>query len=131
MGKELSFKMDTVKPDDFIEIIDYNPIKKIILTIGPREPDFNMTIHWIIQNARRETNVIIQLNSNLLIKKLIKKKDEIEKNIQEISFEIAKDLLIKFRDKNIAYIKKFGIFIIGSNLKNMENIISRLFEELQ
>ncbi len=120
--------LTNLKKDDFIEIIDYNPIKKMILSIGPREPDFNMTIHWIIQKARRESNVLIQLNSNSLIKKIIKDKIENEKNSIEDSFEIAKDLLIKFRNQNMAYIKKYGIFLIGSNLKNMENIIYDLFE---
>jgi hypothetical protein len=117
-----------MKLDDFIEIVDYNPIKKLFLNIGKYEPDFNMTYHWIIQNARKEINILIQLNSKLLINKFIKKKIENEKQINEDSIEIAKDILTKFRTNNIAYLKNYGIFIIGYNINDIENIINKMLE---
>jgi len=111
-----------IQIDDFIEIADYNPVKKLFLIIGKHEPDFNMTFHWIIQNARREINVLIQLKTNLLINK---------KKIKDDSIEIAKDILLKFRDSNIVFTEKYGIFIIGNSLNEIQNIIDKLIEEVK
>ena len=112
--------------NDFIEIVDYNPIKKVLLHLGPNQPDFNMTIHWIIQNARRDENVLIQLISNSLISKL---NNNNEKQIKNDSIEISKDILIKFRNSNLAIIKNYGIFIAANNLNEINSIINELLEE--
>jgi ASC-1-like (ASCH) protein len=117
-----------IQIDDFIEIVDYNPIKKLFLTIGTHEPDFNMTLHWIIQNARKKANLLVQLNSNLLINHIIKKKNEEEKQIPDNSIEIAKDILIKLRASNTAYLENYGIFIIGNSFNDIEIIINKLTE---
>ena len=121
-----------IKIDDFIEIVDYNPIKKLFLIIGVHEPDFNMTLHWIIQNARKKENLLVQLNSNLLINRIIKKKKYgKEKQIPYNSIEIAKDILIKLRTSNTAYIENFGIFIIGNSINDIEIIINKLIEDVK
>ena len=112
--------------NDFIEIVDYNPIKKMLLILGQNQPDFNMTLHWIIQNARRDENVLIQLISNSLVSKLNKNN---KKQIENNSIEISKDILIKFRNSNIAINKKHGIFIIANNLNEINSIINKLLEE--
>ena len=117
-----------IQLDDFIEIADYNPVKKLFLIIGKHEPDFNMTFHWIIQNARREINILVQLKNNLLINK---KKFNNEKKIKDDSIEIAKDILLKFRDSNIVFTEKYGIFIIGNSLNEIQNIINKLIEEVK
>jgi len=121
-----------IKIDDFIEIVDYNPIKKLFLIIGAHEPDFNMTLHWIIQNARKKENLLVQLNSNLLINRIIKKKKYgKEKQIPYNSIEIAKEILIKLRTSNTVYIENFGIFIIGNSFNDIEIIINRLIEDVK
>jgi len=124
--KKLNIKL--MKQDDFIEIIDFNPIKKLFLFIGKHNPDFNMTIHWIIQNARREINILVQLKSEI-IKNLFnnKKYCENEKNTEN-PIDISKEILYKLRQNNIVYNKKFGVFIIGNNLNEIENILNNLNE---
>lgn len=123
--------LEKIQIDDFIEIVDYNPIKKLFLTIGTHEPDFNMTLHWIIQNARKKANLLVQLNSNLLINQIIKKKNEEEKQSPNNSIEIAKDILIKLRVSNTAYIENYGIFIIGNSFNDIEVIINKLIEDVK
>jgi hypothetical protein len=114
--------------DDFLEIVDFNPIKKLFLFIGKQNPDFNMTIHWIIQNARREINILIQLKSDI-INKLVNKKNYFEdKKYKENSIEISKDILYKLRSKNIVFNKEFGVFVIGNNLDEIKNILYNLNE---
>ena len=116
-----------IDKDDFLEIVDYNPIKNIFLVIGKHNPDINMAIHWIIQNARREINVLIQLKSNRL-NNLFSNNYLNNKKNNDIPIEISKDILFKLRDKNIVHNEKYGIFIIGNNLNEIENILKKLIE---
>ena len=91
-----------------------------------------MTLHWIIQNARKKENLLVQLNSNLLINRIIKKKKYgKEKQIPYNSIEIAKEILIKLRTSNTVYIENFGIFIIGNSFNDIEIIINRLIEDVK
>ena len=85
--------LSNINPNDFVEIVEYNPLKNMFLTIGPNKPDFNMTIHWIVQNARRDKNVLVQIIRNNLIEINQNNKDK----IKETSIEISKDILKKFR----------------------------------
>lgn len=117
-----------IEIDDFIEIADYNPIKKIFLTIGKHNPDFNMTLHWIILNAHREKNILVQLKSNFIDNKLNKNKHVDEKKIKENSIELSKDILYKLRDSNSVYQEKYGIFIIGNNINEIEKLINNMIE---
>ena len=118
-----------IKRDDFLEIVDYNPIKKLFLVIGKHDPDLNMAIHWIVQNARREINILIQLKSNSL-NNLFTNMYSNTKKYKDTPIEISKDILFKLRDKQIAYNEIYGIFIIGNNLKEIKNILNKLIEEI-
>ena len=117
--------LKNIESVDFIEIVDYNPLKNIFLTIGPNKPDFNMSIHWIIQNARRDKNVLIQLIKTSYSKIASDNQKQIKKN----SIEISKDILLKFRESNIVHKNDLGIFILGDNLKEMNLIISKIIED--
>jgi methanogenic corrinoid protein MtbC1 len=121
-----------MKPEDFIEIVDYNPVKKIFLSIGPNNPDFNMTFHWLVQNARKEINILVQLKSNLLINKIINNNFKNEKQIKENSIEIVKDILIKLRKNNSIYLENYGIFVIGTVAGDLhdigKNLVSMMVE---
>jgi len=97
----------------------------IFLTIGPNKPDFNMSIHWIIQNARRDKNVLIQL----VKMSYSKTASDNQKQIQKNSIEISKDILLKFRESNIVHKNDLGVFILGDNLKEMNLIISKIIED--
>lgn len=119
-----------IKPEDFIEIVDYNPVKKIFLSIGPNQPDFDMTFHWLVQNARKEINILVQLKSNLLINNIKYNNLKNEKQINDKAIEIAKDILIKFRTDNPIYLEKYGLFVIGNSFNDIEKIINNLMRKL-
>ena len=121
-----NLNLNNINPNDFVEIVDYNPLKNMFLTIGPNKPDFNMTIHWIIQNARRDKNVLVQIIRNNLIEINQYNKDK----IKETSIEISKDILKKFRESDIIYTDKQEIFLIGNNLKEINLMINKKIEDL-
>ena len=47
--------------DDFIEVVDYNPIQNILLVIGRDNPSSETHIHWMIHRARDDINMVIQI----------------------------------------------------------------------
>ena len=52
-----------IKINDIIEIVDYDPVKKVTLTIGPKNPHVETPVHWLIHKARDDVNAIIHLKS--------------------------------------------------------------------
>jgi hypothetical protein len=65
-----------------------------------------------------------------LTNEFIKKNYENEEEINYDSIEIAKNLLIKFRTSDIAYLMNYGVFIIGNNINEIENKINKIIEDV-
>ena len=63
-----------INREDFLEIVDYDPVKKILLVIGANEPHIETPIHWIIQHARKDINAIMESNDDKLNEKILKKR---------------------------------------------------------
>jgi hypothetical protein len=45
-----NFNIKYLKRQDIIEIVDYDPIKNVILVIGKKYPSIEMPIHWITKS---------------------------------------------------------------------------------
>jgi len=50
--------------EDFVEIVDYNPVGNIMLVIGTKAPPEEAMIHWFIYR-REEINAIIYAEGNV------------------------------------------------------------------
>jgi ribulose-5-phosphate 4-epimerase/fuculose-1-phosphate aldolase len=120
-----------IKKEDFLEIIDYDPLKKVILLMGPKEPRIETPIHWLIHYSRIEINAVIQINDEKLAKKLDKKFPRTEKDFPTGSLEQAKEILRNLRNSKIVVIKNQGVLFVGNNTKDAENLIIKTFEELK
>lgn len=108
---------------DIVEIIDYDPLKNIMMLIGPKDPNIETPVHWIIQKARRDTNVLLQINSSDLFKKFQKTLPITEKETTPASLERAKDILKTLRNGKTILIKNEGILFSGINIKEIQEII--------
>ncbi|MDH7506749.1 MAG: class II aldolase/adducin family protein [Candidatus Thermoplasmatota archaeon] len=120
-----------IKQEDFLEIVDYDPLKKVILLIGPKEPRIETPIHWLIHNSRNEINAVIQINDSELAKKLEKKFASTEKNYPAGTLEQAKEILRILRNSKIVVIKNQGVLFVGKNTKETEELIIKTFEDLK
>jgi len=119
------------KQEDFLEIVDYDPLKKVILLIGPKEPRIETPIHWLIHNSREEINAVIQINDKNLAEKIEKKLPTTEKDYPSGTLEQAKEILRILRYSKIVVIKNQGILFVGNNTKEVEDLIIKTFEELK
>jgi len=120
-----------IKQEDFLEVVDYDPLKKVILLIGPKEPRIETPIHWMIHNSRTEINVIIQINDKTLAEKLEKKFPTTEKDYPAGTLEQTKEILKVLRDSKIVIIKNQGVLFVENNTKNIEELFIKTFEEFK
>jgi hypothetical protein len=120
-----------LKPDDFLEIIDYNPLKRVLLLMGPKEPRIETPIHWLIHHAREEVKIIIQIDNKKLIEQINYKLPITEGKYQKGSLEQAKEILFKLRNSKIVVVKNQGIIFVGENMKEVEDSVIKTFEGLK
>jgi len=129
LADKINFK--EIKQEDFLEIVDYDPLKKVILLIGLKEPRVETPIHWMIYNSRIEINAIIQINSGILSEKLEKKFPTTEKDFPAGTLEQAKEILRNLRNSKIVVIKNQGVLFVANSQKEVEDTVLRTFEDLK
>lgn len=135
-GKRILINSDVedfsnIKKEELIEIADYDPIKNILLVIGPMEPKIETPIHWMIHRAREEVNSIVQINNSILAEKLINKLPIVDDKYPIGTIENIKEILKSLRDNNKIIIGSNRILFVGNRLRDVEDIIFKTFEGLK
>lgn len=107
---------------NFLEIVDYDPIKKVLLAMGPNEPRIETPLHWFIHHARNEVNAVIQINDKELSEKM-KKAPKTEKDYLLTSLEQIKEVLKHLRNSKKVIIKNQGAIFVGRNIDEAEKLV--------
>lgn len=123
--------MRDIKQEDFIEIVDYDPLKNFILAMGPKDPRTETPIHWIIHNAREDVNATIQINSDKIAEKLAGKLPSTEKDYPSNSLDQIKEILKCLRDSKKVIIKNQGVLFVGRSLKETEESVLKTLGKLK
>jgi hypothetical protein len=123
--------IENLKQQDIIEIVDYDPIKNVILIIGKKSPGIETPVHWIIQKARHDVNAILQITSKNLYDHLINDFPTTEEKAPKGSIEQAKQILKALRTGKNILIKNEGVLLVGFNLKEIEDSLPKMFEDFQ
>jgi hypothetical protein len=114
---------------DILEIVDYDPVKRVALTIGDKEPNVETPVHWLIHHARNDVNAVVQINSKKLERELSKKLPATEKEWPPGTFELTKEILKALRNSKGILIKNKGALFVGNSLKEVEDLIIKTCEE--
>jgi len=112
-----------MKQPDVVEIVDYDPLKNIMMVIGTKDPCFETPVHWIIQKARYDINALLQINSTTLYEKLKGTLPTTEKETQPVTLDRAKEILTTLRTGKTILIKNEGILFAGINIKEIQNAL--------
>ncbi|MBN2066106.1 MAG: class II aldolase/adducin family protein [Candidatus Thermoplasmatota archaeon] len=112
--------LSDLQREDFLEIVDYDPVKNILLVIGSTYPCPETPTHWLVHRARADVNVIIQLEGKDMLTKIGKKIPSTENECVSGSFESTKEILTTLRKSRSIIIKNAGLFVVGSNLQQVE-----------
>ena len=114
---------------DVVEIADYDPLKNIMLVIGTKEPSQEAPVHWIIQKARHDINVLLQLHSPSLVTKLKGSLPTTEETTPPGTLDRAKVLLKTLRKGKTILIQDDEILFAGINIPEIEKSVASYLKE--
>jgi len=120
-----------IKREELLEIADYDPIKKIMLILGPIEPKVETPVHWMVHHARNDVNTAIQINGENIVEKFGNKIPRTKKEYPPGTLEQAKEVLKILRDSKKLVIKNQGVLFVANTVKEAEDLIIKTYEELK
>jgi hypothetical protein len=118
----------TTTQQDIVEIVDYDPLKNIMMVIGVKDPSLETPVHWIVQKARHDINVLLQITSVPLFEKLQKHLPITEKDTKPASLERAKEILRTLQKGKSILIKNEGVLVAGINVKEVRDALHKYLE---
>jgi len=120
---------NTLHQDDIVEIVDYNPLKDIMLTIGPKPPHTDTPLHWMIQKARHDINITLTIQDPTLINTLPPTIPRIPEPLPTTTIDKAKTILKTLHTSPVVGIPTQGILLIGVNTKTIETLLEPLLKK--
>jgi len=117
--------LKNIERKDLLEIVDYDPVKKVVLIMGQKELNIETPVHWMIHHARTDVNVVVQINSEKIIEKLFKKLKTTEKEYPSGTLEQIKEIMKTLRTDNSIIIKNEGVLFTGKNFQDVEDLINK------
>lgn len=118
----------TITQQDVVEIVDYDPLKNIMMVIGPKDPTLDAPVHWIVQKARQDINALLQINSITLFKRFQTKLPTTENTPPAASLEQAKEILKTLQKGKTILIKEKGIVFAGININEIQHALRTYLE---
>jgi hypothetical protein len=118
-----------MKQHDVVEIVDYDPLKNIMMVIGTKDPCLETPMHWIVQKARHDINALLQINSTTLFEKLKGTLPTTEKETQPITLDHAKEILKTLQKGKTILIKNRGILFAGINIQEIQDALLKYLGE--
>jgi transcriptional regulator of aromatic amino acid metabolism len=120
---------DKLNIDDFIEVVDFDPVKNNLLVMGKKNPADHTPIQWFIHHAKKEVLITIILseydiekfNFNLNSIPIVTKQNQL--------LEMVKKIMKLLQSNNCVYIKDTGLLITGKTLNEIEDNIQKLKKE--
>jgi hypothetical protein len=113
----------TLHQEDVVEIADYNPLKDILMIIGPKNPTTEAPVQWMIQKARHDINITLQINNPQLCDTLPPTIPRAPDPLPTATIDKAKAILKTLHDSPIIRLPNIGVLIIGVNAKVIEDLI--------
>ena len=122
--------LSNIQQEAIVEIVDYDPVKNIVLAMGKKEPCIDTSVHWLIQKARHDIHAVFLLNSKKIFKKLSKDLPVTENEAPSGTIEMAKEVLKTLREGKNILIKNKGALFVGFNLKEIEDSVLKICREV-
>jgi len=123
-GKYTDFKK--INRENILEIVDYDPIKKLLLVIGSSKPQIETPVHWIVHHARNDVNVIIHIKNKKLSEKYHKIYPFIVNTEPFNAIDLSKEILKKSQKGKNIVLKNNGIILMDTNIKDVENTVLKI-----
>ena len=115
-----------MKQQDIVEIVDYDPIKNIVLAIGKKYPCIETPVHWTIQKARHDVNAVVEITSKKLFQTCCTHLPVTEKKVPYGTIDRAKAVLKTLQDSKNICMQDEGILLVGLYLKEIEDSLIKI-----
>jgi hypothetical protein len=126
-GKNMDIKRMTQQ--DVVEIVDYDPLKNIVMVIGTKDPCLQTPVHWIVQKARHDINALLQINSKTLVENLKGTLPMTEKETSAGTLDQAKEILKTLRNGKTIIIRNEAVLYAGINIQEIDHALGSIAEE--
>jgi len=123
-------KIGEINRSDILEIVDFDPVKKTLLVIGPKKAKVDSSVHWMIHYARKEINAVVQMNGEKIVEKFEGKIPCTEKERFPGSFEMIKEILRVLKDSKSVLVKNYGVIFVGNSVNDVEENILNVYEKI-
>lgn len=115
-----------ISKENFLELVDYDPFKKILLVIGAEDTRIDSPLHWYIHHARNDVNAVLLIND-----KKLDDAPSINNKYPIWTVEQIKEVLGALRDSKIVNIKNFGVLLVGNSLKEIDSHLKKYRGKLE
>jgi hypothetical protein len=115
---------------DFIEIVDYDPVRNILLFIGPKSPHDITPLHWIIHHAKPEIVSLVILHDETNSLQVSRTLCQTISNGKTL-VDTAKTILRALQKKPIIVIENKGVLITGDSPERIKETIYQCLEKRQ
>jgi L-fuculose-phosphate aldolase len=105
--------------EDFVEVVDYNPVTNTAMVIGLKEPSMETPMHWLIY-SRDDVNAIIHTH------KIFEGVATTEEEKPEGSIELAMQALKTLGNRKLINLKNHGSIAVGRSIKEAMEVLGCL-----
>ncbi|MBN1280415.1 MAG: hypothetical protein JXA00_02070 [Candidatus Thermoplasmatota archaeon] len=116
----------TMSRQDVVEIVEYDPLKNIMMVIGSKDPCLEAPVHWMVQKARADINALLQVNSLPLVQKLQDTMPTTETGAPPTMLDQAKDILKTMRNRKSILLREKGLLCGGVNTTEIHTTLITL-----
>lgn len=116
---------------NFLELVDYDPFKKILLVMGAEKTCIDSPLHWYIHHSRQDVNTVLLIKDKRYIKENKDKIPFIDNKYPIWTIEQIKEVLRALRNSKIVIIKTVGVLFVGDSLKEVEKQFSKYKEKIK
>ena len=102
--------------DNFVEVVDYNPVTNVAMVIGKKEPSRETPMHWLLY-SRDDINAIIHTH------KIFDGMPTTEQEKPAGSIELAFEALKTIGSNKLINLKNHGSIAVGSTLREAMEVI--------
>jgi len=111
--------LGSLRDEDFVEVVDYNPATDVAMVIGLKEPSKETPMHWLIYR-REDVNAIVHVHCS------IESAPSTSRYAKEGSIELAMEAIKALRNSKVANLMRHGSVAVGATMEEALGLLKCL-----
>jgi hypothetical protein len=115
---------------DLVEVADYDPIERLLLAVGPREPTPHAALLWLVLRHRDETGALILVPHPGDAGTPVPGLRQSEQPSSTDPLDLAKACLAALRQGDVVELDRVGLIATGTGVKGAERALMHVLARL-